>query len=423
MLEQTYPNWELFIMDDASNEETIQEITRFLGDERINYYNSGIENEDRHKTTRYATLINEAIPKTNGKYLSYLTDDTIYTPNRLRKMVAYLEKNREVQIIYSSQKIIKINEQNKILIEKIRKTKGILSNAANIVDHCSVMHTKKIAEKVKHHFGSYWPDSPQFWHNGDAAFWTRLSQFAKFYPLDEVLDISYKTPLSFQYLNAYLPKDIPEGILVKGYLPHIYLIENNQRRRIQDSLFDKLGYDLEQVVSIPDPYLYKFEAGPTIDEEVFQRSYLFPNGRLVTSNGDEFFYIQDHKKRRIENRTSFDYYNFSFKDIVKLEKEFLEQFEEGPSLIGPIFQVDTLPNTVLFFDGNYYYVSQHNQLYEIDIPVLEKLKLKKEKAVFISAEEKLRFFKGEAYDWDYYNKKKKRKQKAYNAFTKSKRRP
>ncbi len=77
VLMQTYKEWELFIMDDNSCPETINIIKNYLDDPRIYYENSFIQDNERYKTTRYATLINKALPLTRGEYICYLTDDTM----------------------------------------------------------------------------------------------------------------------------------------------------------------------------------------------------------------------------------------------------------------------------------------------------------------------------------------------------------
>lgn len=89
---QTFKEWELFIMDDNSYPDTINIIKKYLDDPRIYYKNSFIQGNERYKTTRYATLINEALPLTCGDYICYLTDDTMYVPNRLAEMLSFLQK-------------------------------------------------------------------------------------------------------------------------------------------------------------------------------------------------------------------------------------------------------------------------------------------------------------------------------------------
>ncbi|SPU04025.1 spore coat maturation protein [Bacillus subtilis] len=88
VIQQTHDLWELFIMDDHSNAETTAVIHKYLHDRRIQYHNSFVHPADRLKTARYATLINSALPFADGDYISYLTDDTVYHPERLSRIGA-----------------------------------------------------------------------------------------------------------------------------------------------------------------------------------------------------------------------------------------------------------------------------------------------------------------------------------------------
>ncbi|MEH7191670.1 glycosyltransferase family 2 protein, partial [Bacillus toyonensis] len=147
VLMQTYKEWELFIMDDNSCPETINVIKNYLEDPRITYKNSFIQDDERYKTTRYATLINEALLLTRGDYICYLTDDTIYLPNRLAEMLSYLEKHPEIDVVYSSQSVKYVDYNLQPINEFVREASKILYTAANVVDHCSVMHTRRILLK------------------------------------------------------------------------------------------------------------------------------------------------------------------------------------------------------------------------------------------------------------------------------------
>ncbi|MFC0470039.1 glycosyltransferase family 2 protein [Halalkalibacter kiskunsagensis] len=402
VLRQTLKDWELFIMDDASNEETTLIIRKYLNDERIHYYNSQINNEDRYKTTRYATLINQAIPLTKGKYLSYLTDDTEYVTTRLKEMVTYLEKNVNVEVVYSGQIIQRVNNALKVISKNTRKTRGIIRKAANRVDHCSVLHSRKIAEKVFRKYQSYWDDDPKNWHNGDAAFWARLNEFVAFYPIKKELDISYKTPVSFQRLNAYLPSKIPDGILVKGLGSKVYLIDNQERREIMEGMFELLKYDRNKIVDIPDPVLYKFPRGVPIDEFVYKNLSL-PNQRLIKAEGNnDTFYIQDNKKRKILDQKTLQRFHFKIKDVISIDNEVIVKIPDGPPIRSSLSPEYILPNGFIFKQGTDYYLSNRNKLHFIHKYVLNKLKFKEEESVLISKQELVLFEKGDCLIFELF---------------------
>jgi glycosyltransferase involved in cell wall biosynthesis len=203
ILNQSLTDFELFIMDDNSNEETIKVIKSFLKDQRIKFFQSNIQTtKQRVEKVRYAALINEALEMCTGKYISYATDDNCYRPNRLKKMVDYLEKHQNVNIVYSASLTNHINLSNEVSKTQVRPTKGIVSIAPCQIDHCSIMHRHSILPIIKEKFGSYWDENPEFYRIGDARFFWRLNQYWDFYPIREILDDNYITELSIHHKLA-----------------------------------------------------------------------------------------------------------------------------------------------------------------------------------------------------------------------------
>ncbi|MGN7297434.1 glycosyltransferase family 2 protein [Ferdinandcohnia sp. SAFN-114] len=400
VINQTLPDWELFIMDDASNAETRSILQKYLQDKRITYINSEIKNEDRYKTTRYATLINEAISKSTGKYLTYLTDDNLYERTRLEKMSNYLDKYPNRDIVYSKQKVRFIDSNGKCTSEMIRNTKGVLSKPQNLVDHCSVMHTRNSLKKVQKRYGSYWDDDPINWHNADAAFWGRLASIGPFYPLDEVLDICMKSPTSFQQLNAFLPKTIPNGTLIKGLSGKVYLVDDQKRREIDSNMFSILRYKQNKIVQVPDPVLFRFPESEPIDKAVFHDSGKFPNGRLVKEkNMPPIYYIESNKKRHIVNQKVFKKLNFHVGDIIEVSREFLDGFQVGTPLTATFTGDKQLPEGFPFKYGQKLFVSHDGLLHSLHPKVAAKLNFTAKQFTALNHQEYKLFKKGNSFEW------------------------
>ena len=200
ILNQTFTDFELFIMDDNSNQETLAIIEPFLQDKRIKFYKSDIQTmEQRVEKIRYAVLINQALEMCTGEYISYATDDNCYRPNRLQVMVDYLDSQKEANIVYSASSVNHLDRRNKIVKKKVVPANAIHQVAPCVVDHCSVMHRKSILPLIKKTFGSYWDEDPEFYLIGDARFFWRLNHFWPFYPINEVLDENKITELSIHY--------------------------------------------------------------------------------------------------------------------------------------------------------------------------------------------------------------------------------
>jgi spore maturation protein CgeD len=401
VLDQTYTNWELFIMDDASNTKTQKVIQPYLKDPRIHFYNSHVKNEDRYKKTRYAVLINEALPLTQGEYLSYLTDDNLYLPNRLEVMVDYFRKHPDVDIVYSAQRVKNIDTELDIVSESIRKTRGVLAKASNLVDHCSVMHTRSIAEKVYKTYGSYWDEDAKYWHNGDAAFWKRLNEWQPFYPIDKILDVCLKNEVSFQNLNIYLPDHLPDGILVTGVDTDLYFIDRQKRRKMDHNMLITLKLNRRKVVRIHNPLLFKYEEGPPINEDIYTDASLFPNLLLVKGpHSHAIYYIQNQKKRLINNEKALNKFYFNTKEIIPCDRDFLHQFQDSEPIIDRMTDKVLLPDRILFTKRNKYYLSCNNRLHYIERRVVGRLGFSYNQAVPMSHQQFSFFKQGKPYVWE-----------------------
>ena len=85
VLNQTYTNWELIIVDDCSTDNTDEVVSQF-NDERIKY----IKNE---KNSGAAISRNRALQEAKGKWIAFLDSDDVWLPEKLKKQIAFMEKN------------------------------------------------------------------------------------------------------------------------------------------------------------------------------------------------------------------------------------------------------------------------------------------------------------------------------------------
>ena len=94
-IKQTYSNWELIIVDDASIDETPNIIKQYKSrDQRIKSI--------RHtKNKTLPAALNSGFCKAKGKYYTWIADDDNYEPCALITMVKYLENNPNIDIVYA----------------------------------------------------------------------------------------------------------------------------------------------------------------------------------------------------------------------------------------------------------------------------------------------------------------------------------
>lgn len=374
VLKQTYPYWELWVMDDHSSQNVQDIINKYTDDKRIHVVNSLVKDEERPLTTRYATLINQAILLANGAYITYLTDDTMYMPDRLAKMVDFLERQK-VHVIYSSQLVRQVDQKKAIFSESILEAKDVLEDAAFIVDHCSVMHTRDVLIAVKEKYGSCWDDDPACWNHGDAAFWKRLNAFAPFYPLLEILDVTYKTPMSFQNLYRNLSSPLIDGSIVSGSSGERFIIDRSRRRLLAPKWFTFYKYNRSDIIQVPDPVLFQYSEAEPIDGELH-----LPNYRLLFCEENQtLYYLDGGRKRKLLDSAAFNRYKFSRKEIVTLASQALAPLGNGPDITSFNGAVPgPLPNRRVFLAGFKYWISLNDKICEIEREVLERYHLKKD---------------------------------------------
>ena len=143
ILDQTYDNFELIIIEDKSKDNTLNIIRKFQ-DSRIclylNYENRGIS---------YST--NLGIQKSKGKYIALLDDDDMALHRRLEWQVEYMETHNEVDILGGRSALI--DPDGKFIrydSEPIRNSKYIKANLLfynKKFANCTAMIRRSFIEK------------------------------------------------------------------------------------------------------------------------------------------------------------------------------------------------------------------------------------------------------------------------------------
>lgn len=109
ILSQEYTNWETVIIDDRSNDNSVEIIKQIIGDdERFKLY----ENDANYGV---GVTKSDLIEKATGDVCGYLDPDDIIKPNALKSAVEVLQKKKDVVLTYS--RLAKCDENLNILKE------------------------------------------------------------------------------------------------------------------------------------------------------------------------------------------------------------------------------------------------------------------------------------------------------------------
>lgn len=95
LVEQTYTNWEAIIVDDCSTDSSPQIAKSYVEkDARFRYY----RNEQNKKLP---ASLNEGFSHANGLLYTWISDDNSFKPDALEVMVEYLERNQDIDLVYT----------------------------------------------------------------------------------------------------------------------------------------------------------------------------------------------------------------------------------------------------------------------------------------------------------------------------------
>lgn len=171
VLAQSYSNWELIIVDDCSTDDTDEVVASFLADERICY----IKND---ANSGAAVSRNHALREAKGKWIAFLDSDDLWEPEKLKKQIAFMEKN---DYHFSYTNYIEIDEESSPNGKSVTGPKRITKHG--MYNYCwmgclTVMYDTDTVGLIQ---------IADIKKNNDYAMWLKVCKKADCYLLDETL--------------------------------------------------------------------------------------------------------------------------------------------------------------------------------------------------------------------------------------------
>lgn len=198
--DQTFKDYEVILLDDNTNPDLEmpepKPVTRedWIG---YRYYKSNVQDADRWKSPRYADQINVGLKLAEGDIIAYLTDDDLWKPNKLERIVQVYDADPEIAAVLGQQQMTRRESDGSWTDLGVRNY-GMLTPTGDPglwqlfgdpyyrVDHSSVTHLRACYLNV-----GPWPtgNDPINLRAADALYWRKLYQAGyPFYVVQEVLD-------------------------------------------------------------------------------------------------------------------------------------------------------------------------------------------------------------------------------------------
>ncbi|MGO9377178.1 MAG: glycosyltransferase family 2 protein [Dissulfurispiraceae bacterium] len=177
ILNQTYQDFELLIVNDGSTDNTDEIVTRFLDNDKIRYINQS--------NTGQAIATNNGITAAAGELIAFLDADDLWEPTKLQKQVNLFSRD-SIGVVYSRLKFI--NEDgvpryaeiaNKYFIPRSGFITGFLL-FENFIPYSSTVVRKQCFDK----YGMF---NPEYKNGLDWDLWLRISKEFEFAFVDEPL--------------------------------------------------------------------------------------------------------------------------------------------------------------------------------------------------------------------------------------------
>lgn len=223
VINQTYKDWELIVIDDGSSDNSVEIIEQFVKkDNRIKLFIN-------EKNLGLAKTLQKGIELSSAEWIAFLESDDIFTPNSLEEKVNAIISGADLIFtdfemigdkdkIKNFQKYFEDIKSNFIRLDKsafIENFPAIIAKANIISGFSSVMTKKELLKKCKF--------NPLCKASLDHYLWAQLSSFAKIYYINKKL--SYWRIHNNSYINTY------NHSWIIGYLFYISLFQETIKNK------------------------------------------------------------------------------------------------------------------------------------------------------------------------------------------------
>lgn len=235
VIDQTYHNIELIIIDDGSKDESVEKIRQLVSQCQERF----VRFEFRHRPNKgLCGTLNEALEWCKGEYYSVIASDDMIYRDKTQIQVDYLEKNNECVAVFGGYDLI--DNDNHIIEKRQNSFKKYQFERIFLHEHDLPAPTQIIRMNILRELGGYRSDIIiEDWY-----MWLKLAKFGELHYLNHTFsryrshpdNISKKIEIMnkgrFQVINEY--KDNP---LYNNAKRQITWISLNESRRSESKKY------------------------------------------------------------------------------------------------------------------------------------------------------------------------------------------
>lgn len=259
VIDQTYHNIELIIIDDGSEDKSVQAVQEMVENCEERFVNF----EFRHRPNKgVSATLNEAIEWCTGKYVALLASDDIVLAHKTQVQVDFLEANEDITAVCGGVQIIDENRnvtEIRLKPERTYDFKSIIMHKFELPTATQMIRLDALLE-----VGGFNPDIVlEDWY-----MWLKLSQIGKIHYLHQILASYRKHDSNFSnnsekmwqgridVLNCfkeskYYPKALRRVEWLNGRAA--YMNSDNHKREMFWALFKKRPFKAMNMIIINEP--------------------------------------------------------------------------------------------------------------------------------------------------------------------------
>ena len=289
IIEQTYPNIELIVIDDGSTDNTYKALSSCRSD-CINRFTRVYFAKQEHMGT--ALTLNYLVENVQGEYILFIASDDLLKPNAIKTFVDFLEHNQEYGLVVGNNEIIDSNgekcfwDENRNIVYD--KTKAIYKTFVDQLKNNAPYFNDELFGTYKTLYrGNYIPNG----YMVRKSLFDIIEPFTKEAPLEDyylMLQLSKYT--RFKYMdNVYFSYRWHEHNTIKNIEKIVSY--TNKTKKYEDQLLKTINLNdcFKDVKEIAKRGIYQRRFGIPYILEIFYYKTFFKKIRVIKFLNFEIF--------------------------------------------------------------------------------------------------------------------------------------